>query len=390
MILNTIEIGLLSILIICFIIQLFFYLVVLAKPYYYMRNTRKEKLRPSALPPVSVIVCIKNTSEDLFRFLPNILEQEYPEFEVIIVTDGISDTDEEALTRLKNHYPNLYSTHVPEDTRNVSRKKLALTLGIKAAKYDNLLFTEPDSRIRTEKWISLMTCHFSEKKSIVLGFSTIEKARSFLQKYMAYDYFYSNLQIISFALLNRPYAGNRRNMAYKKKHFIEQKGFLKHQTLKQGEDDLFIGEIATGENTAVELSAHSVTFTKTNSFQDWKRQKIERMSIKRFYKNGPVYFWQMEAFLRILFFISVITLIMFRIPFQSPMDYLLPGIALFCFFVRLLTQYFVINKTAGRLQLRKFYLTVFWFDLFQPFINSYLFINLLLKVKENYIYRYEK
>ena len=390
MILSTFEIGLLSILIICLIIQLLFYWMVLAKPYYHMKNTGKEKLRPSTQLPVSVIVCIKNTSGDLFRFLPNILEQEYPEFEVIVVTDGISDTDEEALTRLKNHYSNLYSTHVPKDTRNVSRKKLALTLGIKAAKYDKLLFTEPDSRIRTEQWISLMARRFSDKKSIVLGFSAIEKIKGVSQKYRAYDYFFSNLQIISFALFNRPYAGNGRNMAYTKEHFIEQKGFVKHRILKQGEDDLFVGEIATGENTAVELSAQSVTFAKINDFQEWKRQKIERMSTKRFYKKGPVVFWRIEAFSRIVFFSAIIICFLCGFPYASLTDFLLPGIALFCFLVRLLSQFFVINKTAGRLQLRKFYLTNLWFDLFQPFMNMYFFIYLLLKGKENFTNHYAK
>ena len=391
MTLNTFEIGLLSVLIFCFIIQLLFYWVIMAKPYYYMQSIAKESSQElTAQPPVSIIIYITNSSDDLFLFLPEILEQEYPEFEVIVITDGISDANEEALIRLKSQYPNLYSTHVPEDTRNVSRKKLALTLGIKAAKYNKLLFTESDSRIRTKDWIFSMARHFSDKKTVVLGFSAFENSENLSHRFIAYDYFFSNLQMISFALFNHPYAGNGRNMAYTKEHFIEQKGFVKHRVLQQGEDDLFIGEIATGENTAVELSAQSVALVELNDFHDWRRQKTDRMSTKRFYKRGPVAFWRLESFIRIVFFAALIICFICGLPYASLTDFLLPGIAFTCFVVRLFSQFFVINKTIEQLQLEKFYLTILFFDLFQPFINLYFHIYQILKGKENYTYRYEK
>ena len=391
MIWNTFEIVLYSLLIICFTVRMFIYWVALAKPYFYMQHFAKTKLqKPAAKPPVSIIIAIKNSQYDLFRFLSNILEQEYPEFEVIVVTDGISDIDTDVLLRLKKRYPNLYSTHVPENTRNVSRKKLALTLGFKAAKYDKLLFTEPDSRTRTKEWLSLMARRFLEKKTIILGLSAYENTKNLFRKYIAYDYFFSNLQMISLALLNHPYAGNGRNMAYAKKHFIEQKGFIKHRTLQHGEDDLFVNEIATGENTAVELSAQSVTLVKINDFSDWKCQKADRISTKRFYKRGPIAFWRLETYLRIVFFAVLITCIIYGLPYASAPDFLLPGIALFCFIVQFFSQLFIINKTCERLQLEKFYLTILLFDLLQPFINLYFFMYRVLKEKENYTYHYEK
>lgn len=388
---NTFEIVSLFVLIFCFIAQLFFYWIVMAKPYYCMQSAGREELQNlGTQSPVSVIISTKNSNHDLFRFLPNILEQKYPEFEVIVVTDGISDEGEEALKQLKNHYPNLYSTHVPDDTKNVSRKKLAITLGIKAAKYDKLLFTEPDSYIPTENWIYLMSRHFSDKKTIVLGFSAIENAKNLLQKYMAYDYFVSNLQMISFALFNHPYAGNGRNMAYEKSHFVEQKGFVKHRSLQQGEDDLFINEIATRENTAIEISAQSLVLSEASDFYDWKRYKVNRTSTKRLYKKGPVAFWRLESFTRIGFLSAFVACFVYGLSYIFPINFLLPGIAFICFAVWLFSQFIVINKTLEQLQLEKFYLTVFLFDLFQPFINLYFYIYCMLRAKENYTYRYEK
>ena len=37
--------------------------------------------------PVSVIICARNEAENLRNFLPSILEQDYPDFEVIVVDD---------------------------------------------------------------------------------------------------------------------------------------------------------------------------------------------------------------------------------------------------------------------------------------------------------------
>jgi len=391
MILNTFEIGLLSTLIVCFIAQLLFYWVVLAKPYYYMRSLAKENFQGNyKQPPVSVIIYVKKSNHDLFRFLSGILEQEYPEFEVIVVTDRISDADEETLERLKLDYTHLYSTHVPDDTRNISRKKLALTLGIKAAKYDKLLFTESDSRVRTKNWISLMARHFSNKKTIVLGFSSFKRATNLFRRYKAYDYFVSNLQMISLALFNHPYAGNGRNLAYTKTHFLEKKGFVKYRILQHGEDDLFVNEIATSENTAVELSPASVTIAEIEDFYNWKHEKIDRMVTKHFYKRGPVALWRLESYMRIGFYAALIACFFCGSPYASTEDFILPGIAFLCFVVQLSSQFFVINKTSKQLRLDKFYLTVLLYDLFQPLIDLYFYIYRIFKGKENYTYRYEK
>jgi len=391
MIWNTFDIGLLSALIVCFIARLLFYWVVLAKPYYYMQSYVRESFWDyDEQPPVSVITCIKKSNHDLHRFLSAILEQEYPEFEVIVVADRISDADEETLERLKLDYHHLYSTHIPDDTRNISRKKLALTLGIKAAKYDKLLFTESDSRVRSKYWISLMARHFSNRKTIVLGFSVYKHATNLFQKYKIYDYFISNLQMISLALFNHPYAGSGRNLAYTKTHFLEKKGFVKYRILQHGEDDLFVNEIATGENTAVELSPASITIADMEDFYDWKHEKIDRMITKHFYKRGPVALWRLESCIRIGFFAAIIACFICGAPYSSPANFLLPGIAFFCLAVQLSSQFFVTNKTTRQLQLNPFYLTIPLYDLFQPLIDSYFYIYRIFKGKNNYTYRYEK
>jgi len=387
---NAFEIIFLVLLIICLIIQLLYYWIVLFKPYSYIRPLTDNDLQtPMFLPSVSIIISIIKSNNDFIRYLTEILEQNYPEFEVIVVTDEIYDSEMEILENLKKQYPNLYSTHVPKETRNVSRKKLALTLGIKASKYDKLLFTEPDSYVRSDLWIFSMARHFSDEKSIILGCSAVENAENIPQKYVVYDYFISNLQMISLAVMNHPYAGNGRNMAYSKQHFIEQRGFVKHRLLQKGEDDLFINEITTCENTVVDLTPQSMILTEMKDFRDWKRYKVDKMLTKSFYKRGPVAFWRFENFTRLVFFITFIACIIYGFPYKTMPDLLITGTALFCLITRFISQYIVINKTLEKLELEKFNITIFLFDIIQPFINLYFYIYRLFKEKENYTYRYE-
>lgn len=67
-------------------IQLFYYLYYFAAVYFYKPSVEiKEKK------PVSVIICARNEGENLKEYLPSILEQDYPDYEVIVVNDCSED-----------------------------------------------------------------------------------------------------------------------------------------------------------------------------------------------------------------------------------------------------------------------------------------------------------
>jgi glycosyltransferase involved in cell wall biosynthesis len=369
-----------------------YYWVILAKPYRYLQSdVRDETVSPSEQPPVSVVVCVKGKCPDFHRFLSALMEQDYPEFEVIIVCDDISDTNREILASFRNEYENIYTTYIPYDTRNVSRKKLGLTLGIKAAKYDCLLFTEADSYVRTNQWISAMSRHFGNGKTIVLGFSVLANSRQyFFSRYVTFDYFFSNLQILASALFNRPYSGNGRSLAYEKRHFTEQKGFVRHRVLKQGEDDLFINDIATKKNTAVEISPEGLVFTEFNRLKDWKRMKSDRAITQSCYKRGSLTIQNGELFTRTLFLICVVAC--FFVPYSYPFI-LLPGIAFLLYIIRFLSEFYVISETAAELDatlyLKKFYFLLPVFELIQIYMSLYFYVYCIFNKKENYTYLYE-
>jgi glycosyltransferase involved in cell wall biosynthesis len=333
-----------------------------------MKSIKKGNIRFfSGFPPVSVIIYVKNRFYDLQDFLPALLEQDYPQFEVIIVNDGTTEENKNILVRLQEQYPNLYYTHIPEETRNVSRKKLGLALGIKAAKYDCLLFTEADSHTRSKDWVKLMARHFGKEKSVVLGMSAKESEKGFFQRFMAFDYFCSNLHIFSMTLLNHPYAGSSRNLICSKTYFNEQKGFIRQ---------LLVDESA---GTEVELSPESVIMTDLNDY-DWKQEK---------YKAETIALWSVEFFSGFFFILSVIACLVWEFLHLHTLPYM-AGAAVFCYLTRTFSQLFVVNKTASFLKLEKFYLIIPLFDLLQIMVNIYFFMCRVVHKKEKYIFKYEK
>ena len=379
--LSTSDLICLAGLVFCFVIQMLFYWIVFAKPYRYVKKLKSGRIDVSSgQPPVSVIVLVKNEFYDLNDFLPSILEQNYPHFEVIIVNDGHSDENELALTVLQNKYANLYATRIPDGTRSISRKKLALSLGIKASKHELLLFTEADSCPKSPEWISLMLRHIRDSKSIVLGLSVKEKKKGFLSSFIAFDYLFSNLKFLTLALFNRPYAGDGHNLLYTKDHFEREKGYCKYHFLAPGEDDLFINTIANKHNTSVELSPDSVVETKIEGIYDYRQRKIDREAASYFMKKGPVCFWRIESYTRVAFYLFLIFCFV-----EKELVSLLPIAAAAVFILRLLSQIVVWFKIHKSLKLGRLPFFLPFYDFFQPFMNVSVFLYRVFKLKNSFV-----
>ena len=119
--------------------------------------------------PVSVIVYSQSESESLAELLPMLLKQDYPAaFEVIVVNDGESVDVRDTVSLLRASHPNLYLTFTPQGVVNLSRKKLALTLGIKAARYDVVALTTAAVEIESTQWLRRRMRPFGSDSPVAL------------------------------------------------------------------------------------------------------------------------------------------------------------------------------------------------------------------------------
>jgi biofilm PGA synthesis N-glycosyltransferase PgaC len=169
---------------------------------------------------VSVIVCARNEESNLKRFLPLILEQDHPQFEVVVVNDSSTDQSEDVLNQFSALYTKLRHTSIPASDKHMRGKKLAVTLGLKAARFDRVLLTDADCYPLSKQWLKGMSAHLTGEKRIVLGYGGYEPRRGLLNKLIRYETVFTAMQYLSFAIKGKPYMGVGRNLAYDKSLFF--------------------------------------------------------------------------------------------------------------------------------------------------------------------------
>ena len=204
----------------CLLIQCIYYLGIYTRIFRYTRKIRKGKVAfETTLPPVSVIICARNESHNLEQFLPLVLEQDYPQFEVIVVNDRSLDDTEDLLKLMSHRYKHLKTTFIPERAKFLDTKKIAVSLGIKSASNELLLFTDADCYPRSKDWLKLMVRNFTENTQLVLGYGAYEYRKGFLNFLIRFDTLTIGMQYLNIALGKRAYMGVGRNMGYRQSFF---------------------------------------------------------------------------------------------------------------------------------------------------------------------------
>lgn len=376
---------LLSVLVLSLTIQLGFYFI----PYTaILRRTRKIKKGdvPHTVeqPPVSIIICARNEGDNLHRFLPLVLEQNYEDYEVIVVNDGSCDDTEEIIKDLQKVYHNLYITNIPQETRIISHKKLAITVGVKAAKNEILLFTDADCRPLTPNWITSIVRNFNDQTEFVLGHGNYYREHGFISKMVSYDTLTIAMQYMGFALLGYPYMGVGRNMAYRKSTFFNHKGFAGFLHVASGDDDLLINAFGKKHNTCIEpsLEAETLSLPKT-TFRDWYYQKLRHLSTVDVYQSSSKMWIGLEPLSRGLFYLTILLLTIFN--YNNPV---ILSIVIGSFLLRFLTQFIIINLTAKTYKDKGFGLSIILFDILLPLINLYILtIGKIFRRKAKFIWK---
>jgi cellulose synthase/poly-beta-1,6-N-acetylglucosamine synthase-like glycosyltransferase len=352
-------------------IQLLYYL------YFYLAVSVYNHPEPEQdKKPVSVIICARNESANLRSFLPSVLEQDYPDYEVIVVNDCSEDNSYDVLGEYLQKYSHLRISNVNKDPKFTHNKKFAQFIGIKAARNDILLFIDADCHPESDKWISGMASRFDEKTDFVLGYGGYMKRKGLLNVYIRYDTLTIALQYLGMAIRGIPYMGVGRNLAYRRSVFFNNKGFGSYNHVMSGDDDLFVNSNARRDNTRVEFLKETHTISVPSStFEEWIKQKKRHFKTARYYKSRDMFLLISEPLTRILFYASFIVLLsnLFLWPY-----------VLIIFGLRLTAQTIVLIPGQKRLNEQGLAVYSLFFDIFSPVINSIIYLgNALTRSTKN-------
>ncbi|MEM7109270.1 MAG: glycosyltransferase [Bacteroidota bacterium] len=293
------------------------------------------------LDPLSIIICAKNELSNLQILLPELLQQTHPNFEMVIVNDRSTDGTREFLEKKKKDSTKLNVVHIQTTPAHINPKKYAITLGVKAAHNEKLIFTDADCRPNSNDWLTHISGAFDERTDIVLGYSGYEKMKGFLNYFIRFETLWTGMQYIAFAALGYPYMGVGRNMGYKKGLFLKSKGFNGYQELTGGDDDLFIQKNANSGNTAIAIGSENLVWSKPKTtFKAYYFQKLRHLSIGKYYSFKSKIILSIWSFSHLLFWALFVCLAILKIEL-----YLLAG----SFFLRTFIFYFTFKRSYRKL-----------------------------------------
>jgi glycosyltransferase involved in cell wall biosynthesis len=359
----------LAILIISAFIQLVYYWAVFA------RLAFRRKFTDNSAPdqPVSVVICARNEYRNLAENLPLILQQDYPDFEVVVINDNSDDESNFLLEDLAKEFKNLSIVTITQTLNFFSGKKFPLSIGIKSAKHELLLLTDADCKPRSSQWLRQMQRNFTPGTDIVLGYGSYEQGPGLINKLIRFDTLHTAIQYFSLALTHMPYMGVGRNLAYRKSLFYKQNGFISHYRIPSGDDDLFVNKAASGRNIAIEIApgSHTLSQAKTN-LSAWMRQKRRHFSSSHLYKARHKFILSLYAGTQFLFLASFIFLIS-----QGWMYQLVLGI----FGLRLVSQLIIFKKCMMQLEEKNLLLLLPVYEVFFLVFNPFVGLSNLFQPK---------
>jgi cellulose synthase/poly-beta-1,6-N-acetylglucosamine synthase-like glycosyltransferase len=337
--------------------------------------------------PVSVIVCARNEAGNLKKYLPLILQQDYPQFEVIVVNDQSTDPTEAVLQEMTLQYPQLRVIHIPATVqKTLPGKKYPLSLGIAAARYEQLVLTDADCQPASDQWLKYIA---GIPKKIVPGYGAYRTRAGVLNRFIRWETVHTCMQYVSYASAGKAYMGVGRNLAYPKSlamQAMHDPQFVSvYSSIPSGDDDLLLMRMA--QNASVTACLHPGAHTVSeapSSWSAWWRQKSRHVSTGKYYASNIKLQLGLYALSHSLYWFFGLVLILMTLNSLS-----LPGTSLFgavpvwllrmatlVFFLRLLLYW--INAGAWYRQLQEKKLVLFYplgdlgWAIYNVFLSPYI------------------
>lgn len=329
--------------------------------------------------PLSIVIPAHNQATELRRHLPQVLEQDYYDFEVIVVDIASTDETKDVLEQLEMSYPQLRHTRTPASARDISLERLALTLGFRAAQHEWVVFTRADCEPATPHWLSRISEVASADKSIILGACQYDELQNtwfdIKVSYFRIHYTIANLHHI---LDGYPAVrADECNMAIRRSLFLETEGFGRHVNLLTGAAELLVNSLSTPTNTAVVTAPEAIVIQdRMPAKRLWLKHRTFYMETRRNQRNASYYRLKQNLFmvvqwLMFLIFVSIWPFITnLEVPETTPL-WILAGLLTLLWLIVVIYFILSFNRTASELGYqRRFYLSLPLLSLSLPIWNA--------------------
>ncbi len=352
------------------LVQLGYFWIFFSKLAFY-----KARQASGAQPPVSVVITTHNQYNNLKQNLPSLLDQDYPEFEIMVVNDNSGDGSDELLQDLSRQYTNLNIVDLKQSLNWFKGRKFPLSLGIKSAKHDVLILTDICCRPPSNQWIKEMVAAYNPETEIVLSYSTYATKSKF-NRWYRFAAFYDGIFYLAMALADKPFKGIGKNLSYQKQLFYNNKGFSSHYKINVGDDELFINQTAKKDNTRIQISPESkVAVVNPISFAQWFKTEKTRILIRKFFKPGSRFLLSLFQSTAFLYFTTFALLLVFGANWI---------VALSLFSLRFISQFVIFGMAAKKLGEKNILISSPLFEVLLILFDFFIWIILIFGRKNKW------
>lgn len=326
-------------------------------------------------PPVSIVITAHNQEAELQRNLPIILEQYYPNFEVIVVDIASKDGTKDLLERLEEDHSNLRHTFTPDTSRDISQTRLAITLGMKSATHSCVIITQAEYAPVSHNWLLHMVNSLSHHRSalITLGY-TRYNSNGFGQKKLQFFNLWQQMLALPYAAKHGAYRTGGENIIYSKELFMQHQGFASSATLLTGATDIMVNRNSTKDNTTICVHPESILCRNLpKEKRMWLQERVfyqeTRTHFKRRfgYRARYVYRSFIHALNHIMLLVAMAVGVIVGY-YEEPLWYIASGLALLLGLIHFIAQGINYNYTSKLIDDRKqnYFITSFYVT-FAPF-----------------------
>lgn len=304
-------------------------------------GTTEDAAATQPLPPVTILITAHDNLPELERNLHTFLEQKYPaDYQVVVVCQSSDGETIDFLKRQSSENPHLYYTFIPESSRYMSRKKLQITVGVKAAKYEWILLTEPACMACSEDWLASMTRQCQEPNHLVLGYVSTEESCKSVRRF---DMIRKAYYLLRRAQRSYGYRTNMPNVIFRKSDFMREQGYQGNLEYVRGEYDFLVNKYAAFGDTAVELDCDAWLTRDEPTNKAWHNAHLyHQASLKSLERAASMrtlmFFDHLMPHLSLLASIAVLAYAIFM------QNWILTGIAGFALLLLFILRMLIANK----------------------------------------------
>ncbi|WP_308270703.1 glycosyltransferase [Prevotella sp.] len=235
------------------------------------------------LPNVTVLVLANNNAQALDAHLPLLLTQDYPAAYEVVVVGEQGDLNVETVVKQFSQNKHLYATYIPPRSLFMSKKKLAVALGVKAAHYDWVILLDSNCHPVSDTWLKSMASHMDIDANLVIGYSNYDEET---KSYYRFDRLRNDCYLLRCAQRSIAYRANGVNIAFRKSEFIKDDGYRGNLHLVNGEYDFIVNKYARTDSARIAIDEDAWIREEKPTPKVWHDRNICYANVRKYLERS--------------------------------------------------------------------------------------------------------